>query len=1343
MTFGKNLEYIEADTFNGLTSLIEANFANSTKISTIGASAFFNTKLTTLRINATEGNGVAIKGTAFANNLLEDLTLNGTIKEIGADAFKNNQLPDNQAFIMCRNSDGTENNGLCSYAGANRSNVVIPNKVANIDGATFDGLGLNGLLDTGSGLTSIRNWAFEGNQLTDVIIGDNVKYIYPSAFRNNKIVNLTLGNSVETIYLGAFENNKITTLVIPDSVKEIGAGGSYFSGDGCWSTGRAFLSNPLTSITFGSGLETIHGAGGCRGGGNFRDITTLTSVDFSKSTKLDSIGSEAFYNTRIASLSLPGSLTSLGTSAFGNNPNLTELEIHSTSDKGLSIGSSVFANNTSLTTLTIDASGEGGISIGSSSFQNGVIEELTMTGKITSIASDAFKNNQLPDEDAFIMCRNSDGTENSTLCSYAGANRSNITIADNVTSLANASFSGLGLTGTLNTGNGVTDIETGKFQGNSLTNVIIGSSVQSIGHWAFLDNKITDLVIGDSVKYIYPSAFKNNKIANLTWGNSVEKIYISAFENNQLTSLVLPDSIKELGNAGGIFSGDGCSSTGRVFMNNPLTKVTFGSGIEIMYSPGGCRAGNGGVFADIRTLTEVDFSRATNLREIGSYSFNNTRITELSLPGSVTSLGANAFANNPNLTELEINSTGDTGLSIGSSVFANNTSLTSLTLNATGAGGISIGASAFQNGVLEELTMTGKIKSIASDAFKNNQLPDNQAFIMCRNSDGTENTTLCSYAGANRSNITISDNVTSLANASFNGLGLTGTLNTGNGVTAIEGSKFASNSLTTVIIGDAVTSIGASAFATNQITTVQMGNAVTSIGASAFESNKIATMNLSENLQTIGMNAFNSNKLTAVSIPAGVKTIPGYAFSNNEISSLDLGHGVEYIHANAFRNNKIADLSVPNSVKEIGTRYCTCEWFSCCTAGNTFVDNPIETLTLGDSVSLINDSSFYGTKLSYVELPASVSTLGTSVFGNIPTLDKIFVRGKVDQTNFTSAGSGWNGSCSNIVYEYDNCYLHEGNTITGYVSMCSKNIDIPSELDGTAITTIAPEAFKDIGLTFVSIPSSVTTIGADAFIGNNIDPIYVHGKASEDDFTSAGSNWNAGTKVIYEENLQTCLKTSNNVLTGKYDLRSCANYKDIVIPNTVTSIAANAFSGYVLDNITITDGTRISSFGNNWNGTIYKPTFLGDSKEYNCYTLDGTTITNYKKFCPAIVDLSETIMGVTIDSVGNNAFKNAAITDLKVTPNIITIGNNAFEGNSIEEIEFQEGITSIGSSAFKNIGLTRVTIPASVMTIGSDAFASNPKIGNFYVNGKTSESDFESVGTNWNGGHEVIYKGNN
>ena len=116
-------------------------------------------------------------------------------------------------------------------------------------------------------------------------------------------------------------------------------------------------------------------------------------------------------------------------------------------------------------------------------------------------------------------------------------------------------------------------------------------------------------------------------------------------------------------------------------------------------------------------------------------------------------------------------------------------------------------------------------------------------------------------------------------------------------------------------------------------------------------------------------------------------------------------------------------------------------------------------------------------------------------------------------------------------------------------------------------------------------------------------------------------------------------------------------------------------------------------------------------------------------------------MGTTIDSIGANAFKNAAITDLTVTSNITTIGNNAFEGNSIEEIDFKEGLVTIGSEAFKNIGLTRVTVPCTVETIGANAFANNPRIAQFYVNNKNSEADFRSVGTNWNGGHEVIYKG--
>ena len=369
-------------------------------------------------------------------------------------------------------------------------------------------------------------------------------------------------------------------------------------------------------------------------------------------------------------------------------------------------------------------------------------------------------------------------------------------------------------------------------------------------------------------------------------------------------------------------------------------------------------------------------------------------------------------------------------------------------------------------------------------------------------------------------------------------------------------------------------------------------------------------------------------------------------------------------------------------------------------------------------------------------------TLGENVFTSNSLLTEIFVRGKVDQTNFTTAGTSWNGSCNNVVYEYANCYLYEGNTITGYVAACPKKIEIPSSLGGNTITTIAPEAFKNMNITQVLIPSTITTIGENAFTGNTINPIYVLGKTNESTFTSVATNWNNSAKVIYENTPQTCLNITNNELLGRYDGYFCSDYKSIIIPNTVTSIADNAFAGYVLDNIILPDGIRISSFGTNWNGTTYKPTFQGDSKEYNCYTLSGSSITGYQRFCPATVDLSETIMGTTIDSVADNAFKNSAITNLKVTSNILTIGNNAFEGNDIEEIEFEDGVTTIGSEAFKNIGLTRVTIPSTVTKIGANAFANNPRITEFYVNGKTSENDFAEVGANWNGGHTVIYKGN-
>ena len=850
-----------------------------------------------------------------------------------------------------------------------------------------------------------------------------------------------------------------------------------------------------------------------------------------------------------------------------------------------------------------------------------------------------------------------------------------------------------------------------------------GVEVTTIGVNAFNGKGLTSVLMPDTIKSIKEGAFYNNSISRLEIGRNVEEIRAAAFQNNKLTTLIIPDSVKTIGYR------ETAYYQGQAFMGNPLTSVTFGSGIETLYGRNNSGYGQGN-FAEIVTLNEVDFSKAVNLKTIGPNQFYNTSLIELDLSNtSVETIGFSAFQytkqyNSPSQSYLESVILPNTLKSIGSNAFNGQTALTELEINGTD---LAIGSGAFQNCGLENITWTGKVTSIASDAFKNNQLPDSQAFIMCRNADGTENSTLCSYGGANRSNITISDNVTSLANATFNGLGLTGTLNTGNGVTAIEDYKFESNSLTNVIIGNSVKTIGGSSFQNNKIETLTLGESLEKIYAIAFYNNKIKELVIPDSVNEIG---------AQFSIPncTWFCARHGQAFKSNPLTSVTFGRGLVELHAEGDGNFlddstlTTVDFSKSTNLVKIG-------------AGE-FNGTGITGVELPGSLTTIGNDAFNNSKLTYIEIPSSVMTVGSNVFANNSALEEIFVRGKVDQTNFTSAGSSWNGSCSNVVYEYANCYFYEGDTITGYVPACPKKIEIPSELGGNTITTIASEAFKDIGITQVYMPSTITTIGADAFSGNTIDPIYVLGKSSESDFTSVSTNWNNGAKVIYENTPQTCLKISENELTGKYDGYFCNDYKNIVIPNTVISIADNALKGYILDNITLEDGIRISSFGSNWNGTIYKPTFLGDSKEYNCYTLSGTSITGYKQFCPATVDLSETIMGTTIDSVASNAFKNAAITDLKVTSNIQTIGNNAFEGNDIEEIDFEEGITTIGSEAFKNIGLTRVTIPSSVTTIGSNAFADNPRITEFYVDGKESENDFASVGSNWNGGHTVTYKGN-
>lgn len=111
-------------------------------------------------------------------------------------AFNYNLLPENQAYIYARNSDGSiDNTTVISYGGSQKE-IIIPSNVV-----------------------SIGTHAFYYNQLTSVTIPNSVISIGEAAFSSNQLTSVTMPNSITSIGEGVFHQNQLTSITIPSSVK--------------------------------------------------------------------------------------------------------------------------------------------------------------------------------------------------------------------------------------------------------------------------------------------------------------------------------------------------------------------------------------------------------------------------------------------------------------------------------------------------------------------------------------------------------------------------------------------------------------------------------------------------------------------------------------------------------------------------------------------------------------------------------------------------------------------------------------------------------------------------------------------------------------------------------------------------------------------------------------------------------------------------------------------------------------------------------------------------------------------------------------------------------------------
>lgn len=240
-------------------------------------------------------------------------------------------------------------------------------------------------------------------------------------------------------------------------------------------------------------------------------------------------------------------------------------------------------------------------------------------------------------------------------------------------------------------------------------------------------------------------------------------------------------------------------------------------------------------------------------------------------------------------------------------------------------------------------------------------------------------------------------------------------------------------------------------------------------------------------------------------------------------------------------------------------------------------------------------------------------------------------------------------------------------------------VNIPSEINGTPVTTIGNAAFRDSSVTSVTIPASVTEIGANAFAGcTNLTSVTYGGDWSNLTIQSGNpAVQDAANAPLFDFEFIPPDNTAVIVTNYKYNGAAA----DVTIPSRyqgkpVTTIGHAAFFNSAVTSVTIPDSV----------------TSISDEAFINCPKLTNISIPN------------------SVTYIGFSAF--SSCTSLKS----ITLPSS---------LSFISGALFLGCSQ-----LTTIHIPVSVTSIGNNAFADCPSLMTVTYPGSKTQWDDITKGRN-------------
>ena len=503
---------------------------------------------------------VAIAQNAFkGKDRITSVTIPDSVTSVGYGAFANCTLLRSASTGKgLRELTGDYNHTYDSHAAdkglfgncTSLTNVTIGSEVQTIGYSCFDGCSALRTITIPGNVQKIQPWAFLGcTYLETVRVGNGVTEIMREAFYGlANLKNLTLGSSLVTIRQSAFENcSRLKNVAFPAGLDVIEA----YAFRGCAAMTEVELPDSLAEIGMGA----------------FSGCTSLKDLNTGNGLRELTGDYNHTYDSHVAEKGLFGNCTSLTNVTIGSNV--------------LTIGYSCFDGCSALRTITIPGNVQkiqpwaflGCTYLETVRVGNGVTEimrevfyglanlkNVSFGTELVTVGDSVFNGCSLLRNVAFPSKLDKIGE----YAFHGCAAMTEVELPDSLHEIGLGAFSGCTQLRSANTGNGLTVLtgdynhtysshvaEKGLF-GNctSLTNVTIGSEVQTIGYSCFDGcSSLRTITIPDNVRKIQRWAFCGCAgLDKVVVGNGVTDIETEAFYGDVALRLVrLGTSVDSIG----------------------------------------------------------------------------------------------------------------------------------------------------------------------------------------------------------------------------------------------------------------------------------------------------------------------------------------------------------------------------------------------------------------------------------------------------------------------------------------------------------------------------------------------------------------------------------------------------------------------------------------------------------------------------------------------------------------------------------------------------------------------------------------------------------------------------